>query len=136
LGCLPMDLINPITIATKMVRGLRGAITVAENTRAEILKATAELLERLIAQNQISIPEIASILFSTTADLNAEFPAAAARELGLEDTPLLCMTEIPVPGSLPLCIRILVHVNTEKSQKEMKPVYLKDAIKLRPDQIK
>lgn len=131
-----MDLINPITIATKMVRGLRGAITVAENTRAEILKATAELLERLIAQNQISIPEIASILFSTTADLNAEFPAAAARELGLEDTPLLCMTEIPVPGSLPLCIRILVHVNTEKSQKEMKPVYLKDAIKLRPDQIK
>lgn len=131
-----MDLINPITIATKMVRGLRGATTVAENTRAEILKATAELLERLIAQNQISIPEIASILFSTTADLNAEFPAAAARELGLEDTPLLCMTEIPVPGSLPLCIRILLHVNTEKSQKEMKPVYLKDAIKLRPDQIK
>jgi chorismate mutase len=127
---------NLITIATKMVRGLRGATTVSENTKAAILGATSELLERLIAQNQIVISDIASILFSTTADLNAEFPAAAARELGFEDTPLLCMTEIPVPGGLPMCIRILLHVNTDKNQKDLKHIYLKDAIKLRPDQIK
>ncbi len=119
-----------------MIRGIRGATCAAQNTKAAILEATGELLQRILEQNQIQIGDIASILFSTTADLNAEFPAAAARELGLEDTPLLCMTEIPVPGSLPMCIRILLHVNTEKVQKEIKHIYLKAAVKLRPDQIK
>ena len=115
------------------LRGIRGAITVKKNTRAEILSATKELLEQLIAANRIRPEEIASVLFSTTEGLDAEFPAVAARELGWTETPLLCMREIPVPGSLKDCLRVLIHLNTDKSQKEMKHVYLRDAVRLRSD---
>ena len=114
------------------LRGIRGATTVTENTPQHILNETQTLLEALISENNVFIHDIASIFFSVTNDLNADFPAKAAREMGLEHTPLLCMTEIPVPNSLTKCIRILIHVNTKKSNRELKHIYLKDAVRLRP----
>lgn len=113
------------------LRGIRGATTVSDNTKEEIISATKELLQEIAKANQLDIEEIASIFFSVTKDLNAEFPAVAARELGWNDTPLLCAYEIDVPGSLFKCIRVLLHVNTEKSQKEMKHIYLREAVNLR-----
>jgi len=113
------------------LRGIRGATTVERNSKEEILAATKELLSQMISANEVKIEEIASVIFSITKDLNAEFPAAAARELGWNNTPLLCTNEIDVPASLPRCIRVLMHVNTEKSQKEIKHIYLKEAQKLR-----
>jgi len=115
------------------LRGIRGATTVKQNTKAEILSATKELLEQLIAANGIRPEDIASALFSLSGELDAEFPAVAARGLGWTETPLLCMREIPVPGSLKNCIRVLIHLNTVKSQTEMKHVYLRDAVQLRRD---
>ena len=115
------------------VRGLRGATTVKQNKAAEVLEATKELLEKIQKENGLHTDDIVSVIFTVTDDLNAEFPAVAARGMGWNTVPLLCSREIPVPGSLPLCIRVLLQVNTSKTQKEMKPVYLRDAIKLRPD---
>lgn len=113
------------------IRGIRGATTVAANTREEIVAATKELLSEIIKANQLNIEDIASIIFSATQEINAEFPAVAARELGWNDTALLCTSEIDVPGSLPKCIRILMHVNSDKPQKEIKNVYLREAVNLR-----
>ncbi len=116
------------------VRGIRGATTVTENTSAEILSATTELLKAIFDANGIeTFDDLISCIFTTTLDLNAAFPAESARVLGLKEVPLLCCTEIPVPGAMPRCIRILLHVNTEKSLSEMKHIYLRDAKKLRPD---
>ena len=116
------------------VRGLRGAINVEQNSAEDILEATRELLVELLRANEIEeFREIASAVFTTTADLNAAFPAEAARELGMNQVPLLCATEINVPGAMPLCIRILLHINTDKSQADMVHVYLRDARNLRPD---
>jgi len=116
------------------LRGIRGAIAVKKNSKKEILGATKKLLKKLIAVNEIKAPDVASAIFSVTADLNAEFPAIAAREeLGWLYTPLLCVNEIPVPGSLKRCIRVLIHINTTKKQAELKNVYLGEAKKLRPD---
>ncbi|MBI2873917.1 MAG: chorismate mutase [Firmicutes bacterium] len=116
-----------------MLRGIRGATTVRENRSEEILEATKELLTQLVNENGITASEIAAIIFSVTSDLNAAFPAAAGRELGWDTVPFLCTTEIPVPGSLPRCIRILVLLNTGKEQDRIKHVYLRDAVSLRPD---
>ncbi len=116
------------------VRGIRGATTVTENTASQIQEATSELLRSILEANQIiSHEDLVSCVFTTTSDLNACFPAESARSLGMNDVPLLCTTEIPVPGSLPLCIRILMHINTDKSLSEIKHVYLREAKKLRPD---
>lgn len=115
------------------VRGLRGATTADANTPEAILSATQELLEALIEANDIAIPDIAGIIFSVTPDLNAAFPAEAARQLGMSGVPLFCTQEIPVPNSCPRCIRILMHVNTVKAQCDMIPVYLRGARSLRPD---
>lgn len=115
------------------LRGIRGATTVDINSAGMILTETECLLVKMIQDNAILIEDIASIFFSVTPDLNAEFPAKAAREMGLTKVPLLCMTEIPVPGSLPMCIRILVHVNTLKSMDELVPIYLNKSVALRPD---
>lgn len=115
------------------LRGIRGATTVKNNTEDQILEETEKLLQEMVDANQIQVEDIASIFFSTTSDLNATFPAKAARTLGLTSTPLLCLNEIPVPGSLPMCIRILIHTNSPKPQSEMTHIYLKEAIKLRPD---
>lgn len=113
------------------LRGIRGAITVENNNSEEIRSATKELLSEIVAANGVEVSDIASVIFSVTKDLNAEFPAAAARELGWNDTPLLCTYEIEVPGSLEKCIRVLLHVNTEKKQEEMKSIYLRKAKNLR-----
>ena len=115
------------------VRGIRGAITAQENNSGEIVRATDELLREMIAANGITPDNIASAIFSVTADLNAEFPALAARQLGWKNVPLLCTNEIAVPGSLGKCIRVLVHINTEKGSREIQHVYLGEAKKLRPD---
>ncbi len=115
------------------VRGVRGAITVGGNTAEEILSATTELLEKIQKENKLVTDDVVSVIFTVTHDLDAAFPATAARSIGWNTVPLLCMREIPVPGSLPRCIRVLMHVNTDKTQKEMRPVYLREAVTLRPD---
>ncbi len=114
-------------------RGVRGATTVDSNSRDEILTATLQLLALVIRLNGIQPDQVASAIFSATCDLNAEFPALAARQLGWVEVPLLCTHEIHVPGSLQRCIRILIHWNTEKTQREVQHVYIKDAARLRPD---
>lgn len=113
--------------------GIRGATTVEANTRDGILDATRQLLTRMIRENGIESEDVASVFFSVTPDLNAEFPAFAARQLGWGNVPSLCGTEIDVPGSLPRCIRVLLNWNTPKSQKEIVHVYINGARSLRPD---
>ena len=117
----------------KLCRGVRGATTVKENSRDAILQATRQLLALMIRRNEIVSDDVASAVFTVTSDINAEFPALAARQLGWLDVPLLCGYEVEVPGSLPLCIRIMLHWNTAKSQKEIQHVYIHEAIALRPD---
>ena len=114
-------------------RGIRGATTATENTREAILEATRELLQLLIAANGIKPEDIASAIFTTTPDLNAEFPAVAARELGWIDTALLCGHEMNVPGSLQRCIRVLVHWNTTRHASDVVHVYIRGARGLRPE---
>ncbi len=116
-----------------LCRGVRGATTVETNTAETIREATAELLKALVEANDIEHDRVASIVFTTTMDLNAAFPAVAARELGWTDIALLNAHEMAVPGALPRCIRILLHLNTERSATEIKHIYLRDARKLRPD---
>lgn len=117
----------------KVVRGIRGAITVEGNTAEEICKATKELLLALIRANEIETEDIASIFLTTTPDLNADFPATAAREMGWTLVPLLCAREIDVPNRMSKLIRVLMHVNTDKTQAEIKHQYLGQASTLRPD---
>jgi chorismate mutase len=114
-------------------RGVRGATTAENNSREEILKATRQLLALMIRQNEINPADVASAFFSTTTDLDAEFPALAARQLGWLDVALMCSYELDVPGSLRHCIRVLVHWNTDKSASEIVHVYVKEAARLRPD---
>ncbi len=114
-------------------RGVRGATTTDANTRDEILAATQQLLTLMTRLNGIDSEDIASAFFTVTQDLNAAFPASAARQLGWIDVPLLCSYEIDVPGSLQRCIRILANWNTSKSQGEIVHVYIKGAENLRPD---
>jgi len=115
------------------VRGVRGATTVERNERGEILARTEELLRALVERNGIEVSDIVSALFSVTDDIDAEFPAVAARRLGWMYTPLMCTREIPVPGSLPLCVRVLLHVNSDRPQEDIIHLYLREARKLRPD---
>ena len=114
-------------------RGVRGATTVDTDTREEVLAATRQLLALMIRQNGIEPADVCSAIFTTTPDVNAEFPALAARQLGWLDVALLCTHELSVPGSLPRCIRILVHWNTEKPASDIVHVYVKGAAVLRPD---
>ena len=114
-------------------RGIRGATTAEDNSREEILKATRQLLALMIRQNGIKAEDVASAIFSTTTDLDAEFPALAARQLGWFDVALMCVHELNVPGSMRRCIRILLHWNTDKAADEIVHVYVKEARKLRPD---
>ena len=119
-----------------LVRGIRGAITVNNNTKEEIIKFTKELLITLQKENDFKIEDIVSVFFSVTPDLNAAFPARAARELGWKQVPLFDMQEIGVPGSLPRCIRILIQINCSKNQTEIKHCYLRGARILRKDLLK
>lgn len=116
------------------VRGIRGATSVNSDIPEQILTATRELLEELLRANGIeSFEEIVSAIFTTTPDLTSTFPAEAARAIGMKQVPLLCASEIAVPGSLPRCIRVLLHINTDRKQAEITHVYLHEAKKLRPD---
>ncbi|MGH9399058.1 MAG: chorismate mutase [Thermoanaerobaculia bacterium] len=115
------------------MRGVRGATTVSANDAGEIVSRTGELLARLVAENGIRPEDVASAVFTVTDDLDAEFPAAAVRSLdGWADVPLLCAREIPVPGSLGRCVRILLHWNTDRPPAQVRHVFLRGARELRP----
>lgn len=116
------------------IRGIRGAITVPADEPELILEATRELLETILAENETMRPEdIASAVFTVTDDLASTFPAQAARQMGWNLVPMLCAREIPVPNSLPRVVRVLVHWNTDIPQSQINHVYLREAVKLRPD---
>jgi chorismate mutase len=117
-----------------VVRGVRGATTVSRNDAEEITSATERLLREMIKANNIEPSDVASVLISATEDLTAGFPAAALRRIeGWNYVPVMCMREIPVPDSLPKCIRIMMMINTTKDQKGIKHIYLEKAVSLRPD---
>ena len=118
---------------TTVCRGVRGATTVEVDEREAVLRATRELLALLIHVNDIHKEDVASAIFTTTPDLNSAFPATAARQLGWLDVPLMCSHEIDVQGSVSMCIRVLLHWNTDKPQAAIQHVYLKEAQRLRPD---
>lgn len=116
------------------VRGIRGAITVNDNTAEAIFTATRQLMEEVVARNAFDVDDVASVWLTMTLDLNAAFPAKAVRSVpGWQWVPLMCSSELNVPGSLARCIRILVHVNTDHPQSELNHVYLGAATVLRPD---
>ena len=116
-----------------LMRALRGAITVPKDDRAAIADATGRLLGAMMERNEVAPEDVVSVIFSATADLTAEFPAVAARRLGLDQVPLLCTVEIPVPGALPRCIRVLMHLYTARDYASLRHVYLGGARGLRTD---
>lgn len=114
-------------------RGIRGATGVRANDASSILAATRELLEQIVAANDLLVKDLVSVIFTATPDLDAAYPARAAREMGWVDTPLLCMQEMAVAGRLNRCIRVLVHWNTNLEPKQIQHIYLGEARVLRPD---
>ncbi len=115
------------------LRAIRGAITCDENTKTEIAAKTSRLLEELLARNEVEHEDLVSVLFTATDDLTAEFPAAAARAIGLGDVPLLCARELSIDHGMPMVIRVLVHCYTAKARVELHHVYLEGARALRDD---
>jgi chorismate mutase len=115
------------------LRAVRGATTVEANTTDDIVAGTRALLEAMLARNEVRPDDVVSVIFTTTADLNAEFPAAAARALGLAHVPLLCAQEIAVPGDVSRCIRVLMHLYTDRDYASLRHVYLGEARQLRTD---
>lgn len=115
------------------LRGIRGATTVEANDAAAIVAATRELLARIAAVNGVDPADVASVWFTVTPDLDAEFPARAAREMGWAEVPLICGREVPVPGALERCVRVLVHWNTDRAQGGIRHVFLRGARALRPE---
>lgn len=113
--------------------GIRGAVAVETNEASAIVQATREMLEQIVARNAVAKGDVVSMLFTSTPDLDAAYPARAAREMGCRDTPLLCAQEMKVPDSLPRCIRVLVLVNSARQPDRVHHVYLGDARTLRPD---
>lgn len=118
---------------TTACRGVRGATTVEVDEREAVLRATRELLALMIHLNDIDKDDVASAIFTTTPDISSTFPATAARQLGWLDVPLMCSHEIDVRGSVSMCIRVLLHWNTDRSPHAIQHVYLKEAQRLRPD---
>ena len=117
--------------------GIRGATTIKKDTKENVLSATRELLGAILKANQeLKTDDIASALFTTTEDIRSAYPAMAARQLGWDLVPMMCAREIPVPGAVPMCIRVLIHWNTDKKQSAITHIYLRDAVNLRPDLIK
>lgn len=117
-----------------MIRGVRGAITVNQNTEEEIVAAAERLFREAISANNISPNDVASIFISATEDVNAVFPAKALRNIvGWTYVPVMCMKELSIPASLQMCIRFMIHINTELEQEDIKHIYLEGAEKLRPD---
>ena len=118
---------------TMFCRGVRGATTIENDTSEEIIIATGELLQMMVYVNDIDMEDVASAIFTTTVDINAAFPALAARKMGWGNVPLICAHEMTVPNSLQKCIRILLHWNTPKTAEEVQHIYIKGAKNLRPD---
>lgn len=116
-----------------LLRALRGATTVPVDSPEEIVAATAELLAAMIDRNRVAHADLVSVIFTTTPDLTSEFPAAAARGIGIAEVPLLCAQEIDVRGSIPRCIRVLMHLYTDRDYATLRHVYLRDARELRTD---
>jgi chorismate mutase len=115
------------------VRAIRGAVQVDADEREAILEGTTELVSEVMTRNELVPDDVISVIFTVTPDLTTEFPALAARKIGFQDVPLLCATEIPVPGALPRVVRLLAHVDTERSRREIQHVYLRGAAALRLD---
>jgi chorismate mutase len=116
------------------VRGIRGAITVHENTEQQMLEATTELIQAMVTANDLQPADVGAVFITVTPDLNATFPARAVRYLsGWELVPLMCSQELDVPNGLPQCIRLMMIYNTSKPQAQVQHVYLREAVKLRPD---
>lgn len=118
---------------TRTLRALRGATTVEEDTPDQVTERVQELLRQLMARNGLVEDDVVSVLFTATADVVSMFPATAARGIGFGAVPLMCAQEIPVPGAMPRCIRVLAHVHTDRSRDELRHVYLRDAQGLRDD---
>ena len=114
-------------------RAIRGATTANANTAEDILEATEELLRTVLTLNEMEADDLVSIIFTTTTDLNATFPAVAARGMGLDQIPLMCAHEMGVPGALDMCVRVMIHVNTTKTASEIRHAYLRRAQALRPE---
>lgn len=117
---------------SERIRAIRGAITVPVDTADEVTSATRLVLEDMIARNALSADDMVSLIFTATGDITSQFPAVAAREMGLTAVPLLCATEIPVPGSLPLCVRVMMHAYMP-ADRQVWHSYLRDAVRLRDD---
>ena len=115
------------------VRAIRGAVQVDADEREAILEGTTELVSEVMTRNDLVPDDVISVIFTVTPDLTTEFPALAARKIGFQDVPLLCATEVPVPGALPRVVRLLAHVDTERSRREIQHVYLRGAAALRLD---
>jgi chorismate mutase len=124
---------KPTGTASMVCRGVRGATTAAENTKEAILEATREMLYLIVRANDMKSEDVASAIFTTTTDLNATYPALAARQLGWYDAALMCGHEMQVPDGLARCIRVLIHWNTARNAREIVHVYLREAKNLRPD---
>jgi len=116
-----------------MVRAIRGAIQVDGNDRGSIIGGTTELVAQIMERNELTTDDVISVLFTVTPDLTAEFPALAARKLGFHDVPLICCTEIDVPGALPRVVRLMAHVETDRPRSAIQHVYLRGAVALRQD---
>lgn len=117
-----------------MIRGIRGATTIESNTPELIYSETEKLVIEMVKANDVEPEDIASVIVTTTSDINTAFPAKAVRSIeGWKYVPTMCTHEMDVPGALPLCIRVLMHVNTDTPQKDIRHIYLNDAVKLRPD---
>jgi chorismate mutase len=115
------------------VRAVRGAVQIGANDRDEILAGTAELVTEVMTRNELSTDDVISVIFTATGDLTAEFPALAARELGFQEVPLICGSEISVPGAMPRVVRLMMHIETDKPRSSVQHVYLRGAAALRLD---
>jgi chorismate mutase len=120
-------------MAVRAVRAVRGAIQVDEDDRQQVLDATTELLKAVLERNEIDPADLISVLFTATPDLRSEFPAYAARQMGITDVPLMCASEIDVPGAMPRVLRLLAHVETDRPRQDVRHVYLRGAAGLRTD---
>ena len=115
------------------VRAVRGATQVDQDDRQQVLDATTELLESVLSRNELEPADLISVIFTATPDIRCEFPAYAARQMGITDVPLLCATEMDVPGAMPRVLRLLAHVETERPRQDVRHVYLRGAAALRTD---
>ena len=115
------------------LRGLRGATSIVADSATEVISATAELIKTMMERNDLEKGELVSIIFTATPDIRSEFPAAAARSIGISDIPLLCATELDVDGAPPRIIRVLMHIYSDRDYSSLRHVYLRDARPLRTD---